>query len=331
MYNVLTSQQSKYLLKSSNDFVLAYNETFQNTADDFNQLSRGELYSRERLRSTSIDFILEQDSRNAKFYSRSVAKDGVNLSREVSSLEDFIANNPSAVVKSHIFPDGESVYYGRLLTDEFLNSIAQKINAQVAIITGNSTLQVSNQSSNQRHTYFLNKAYNNLSRREKFDVYSEESNQVDIISTLCNISSTINENQNLNFLIFSTLNEAADLRSSIKYILITVGIAGVLLSLILTFGFTQKIRSQLSLLSNATELTKQGNFKNKIEIKSNDEIGQLASAFNSMLNELDKHDCAITEYSDFLALINRNASLKEIADAALNKIIKTADFPSYNL
>ena len=326
MYNVLTSQQSKYLLKSSSDFVLAYKETFQNTEDDFNQLARSELFSQEKLYSTKIDFILEQDSRNAKFYSRSVAKEGVNLSQKVSSLEEFISNNPSAVIKSHTFPDGASVYYGRLLTDEFLNSIAQKINAQVAIITGNSTLQVSNQSANQQIIYFLNKAYKNLSRREKFEVYSEESNQADIISTLCNISSDINENQNLNFLIFSTLNEAGNLRSSIKNILITVGIAGVLLSLILTFVFTQKIRSQLTLLSNATELTKQGNFKNKIAIKSNDEIGQLASAFNNMLDELDKHDRAINEYSDFLTLINRNASLKEIADAALNKIIKTCGF-----
>jgi len=166
----------------------------------------------------------------------------------------------------------------------------------------------------------------NLSRREKFDIYTEDSDQADIITTLCSISSNINENQSLNFLIFLTLNEAADLRLSIKYILITVGIAGVFLSLILTFVFTQKIRSQLSSLSSATELTKQGNFKNKIEIKSNDEIGRLASAFNSMLDELDKHDRAITEYSDFLALINRNASLKEIADAALNKIIKTCGF-----
>jgi len=184
MYNVLTSQQSKYLLKSSSDFVLAYKETFQNTEDDFNQLSRSELFSRENLNSTKIDFILEQDSRKVKFYSRSVAKEGVNLSQKVSSLEEFISNNPSAVIKSHTFPDGASVYYGRLLTDEFLNSIAQKINAQVAIITDNSALQVSNQSANQQIIYFLNKAYKNLSRREKFEVYSEESNQADIISTL---------------------------------------------------------------------------------------------------------------------------------------------------
>ena len=96
MYNVLTSLQSKYLLKSSHDFILAYNETFQKTEDDFTQLSRSELFSKERLKSTSIDFILEQDSKNANFYSRSVAKEGVNLSPKVSSLEEFIGDNPSA-------------------------------------------------------------------------------------------------------------------------------------------------------------------------------------------------------------------------------------------
>lgn len=326
MYNVLTSQQSKYLLKSSNDFVLAYNETFQNADDDFKKLSRSELFSQEKLKSTNIDFILEQNSKNAKLYSQAVSKAGVNLSQKITSLDEFIKDNPSAVIKNHTFPDGVSVYYGRLLTDEFLNSISQKINAQVAIITGKSTLQISNQSINQQFIYFLNKAYNNLSRQTKFQVYSEDSGQADIISTLCNVSSNVGENHRLDFLIFSTLNEAADLRSSIKYILLTVGIAGVLLSLILTFVFTQKIRSQLSLLSTATELTKQGNFKNKIEIKTKDEIGQLAAAFNSMLDELDKHNRAISDYSDFIALINKNPSLKEIADAALNKIIKTGGF-----
>lgn len=326
MYNVLTRQQSKYLLKSSNDFILAFNETLQNTKDDFSRLSKADLFSSEKLKTSQIDFILEIKSQNPNFFSRSIAKEWVNISGKATSIEEFIGNNPSAVIKSHTFSDGTVIYYGRLLTDGFLNSIAQKINAQVAIITDNSTLQVSNQSANQQYIYFLNKAYNTLSRREKFDVHSEVSNQADIISTLCRISPGINEKQNLNFLIFSTLNEAADLRSSLGYILITVGIAGVVLSLILTFVFTQRIRSQLSLLNNATKLTKHGNFKNKIEIKSKDEIGELASAFNNMLDELDKHNREINDYSDFISLINRNATLKEIADAALNKIIKTCGF-----
>ncbi|NWF89525.1 MAG: HAMP domain-containing protein, partial [Ignavibacteriaceae bacterium] len=326
MYNVLTSQQSKYLLKSSNDFLLAYKETFQETENDFMQLSEEELFSSQRIKPTTIDFILEGDPRKPKYFTRSIVKEGVSISINENSFEKFYKDNPSVVIKKHTYANGSTYYYGRLLTDDFLNSIAQKINAQVAIITGNSTLQVSNQSSNQQFIYFLNKAYYHLAKAEKFKIYSEESGQADIISTLCTTTSSVNENQNLSFLVFAPLNEAADLRSSIKYIFLTVGVAGVLLSLILTFMFTQRIRNQLSLLSNATKLTKQGNFKNKIEIQSNDEIGQLAFAFNTMLDELDKHDHNVKEYADFIALINKNPSLKEIADAALNKIIKTCSF-----
>jgi CheY-like chemotaxis protein/signal transduction histidine kinase/methyl-accepting chemotaxis protein len=329
MYNVLSSQQSKYLLNSSNNFLFAYKETFQNTEDDFNQLTKAEinsLFTGEKLKSSNIDFILERNPKNPNSFYRSSIKEGVNLSQRESSLKEFVNNNPSAIIKSFTFPDGASLYYGRLLTDDFLNSIARKINANVAIITGSSALQVSNQSSNQKYIFFLNKAFDHLLHQEKFSVYTEDSEEVNIVSTLCNISSDLNENQNLRFLIFSTINEAADLRAAIKYILFIVGVAGVLLSLILTYVFTQKIRNQFSLLNKATELTKQGNYKSKIEIKTNDEIGQLASAFNSMLDELDKHDRAINEYSEFIALINKNPTLKEIADAALNKIIKTCGF-----
>lgn len=326
MYNVLTSQQSKYLLKSSNDFILAYNEAFQNTEDDFSRLSGKELFDPEKLNNTQIDFILEQHPNKDDFYLRSAAKPGIIISDQGSSLKDFVTHNPSAVIKKQTVAGGISVYYGKLLTDEFLNAIAGKINAQVAIITGNSTLQVSNESVNQKYIFYLNKAYQVLAQKKNFQIYTENSDQTDVISTLCRISSNINENQKYNFIIFSTLNEAGDLRSSIKNILIIVGIAGVVLSLILTSVFTQKIRNQLHLLSKATELTKNGNFKNKIDIQSKDEVGQLAGAFNSMLDELDKNNRALTEYSEFLTLINQNASLKEIADAALNKIIKVCGF-----
>lgn len=326
MYNVLTSQQSKYLLKSSSDFILAYNEALQKTDDAFNKLAKNNFFPFNDLTSADIDFVLESSSQNPNFFSRAYVASTVNVPKNETSIKKFLIENPSAVIKSNFYKDGKIYYYGRLLTDEFLNSAAKNINAQVAIVTDNSVLQISNQSSNQQYTFLLNKAFKNLAKRNKFEVYAEDSDQADIISTLCTISSNANENQQLSFLIFSTLNEAADLRSSIKYILITVGIAGVFLSLILSSIFTQKIRLQLKLMRDATELTKQGNFKNKIEIKSNDEIGYLASAFNNMLDELDKHNKAMNEYSDFIALINKNPSLKEIADAALNKIIKTCGF-----
>jgi nitrogen fixation/metabolism regulation signal transduction histidine kinase len=112
----------------------------------------------------------------------------------------------------------------------------------------------------------------------------------------------------------------------LQYILIIIGFAGVILSLILTFVFTDKMRKQIFRLNEATEITKKGNFKNRIDIKSKDELGNLADAFNGMLDELEKNQKAKNEYSEFITLINQNASLSEISDAALNKIIQACNF-----
>ncbi|HSP88846.1 MAG TPA: ATP-binding protein, partial [Ignavibacteriaceae bacterium] len=96
--------------------------------------------------------------------------------------------------------------------------------------------------------------------------------------------------------------------------------------LILTFLFTDKIRKQLTQLSNAADITKGGNFKNRIKIKSKDEIGELANAFNNMLDDIERNHKSKHEYSEFITLINQNPTLKEISDAALRKIIKTCSF-----
>ena len=86
------------------------------------------------------------------------------------------------------------------------------------------------------------------------------------------------------------------------------------------------MRKQIIDLSDATEKTKLGDFKNKITIRSKDEIGKLGQAFNLMLDELDKNQKAKKEYSEFITLINQNPSLKEISETALNKIINTCGF-----
>jgi two-component system chemotaxis sensor kinase CheA len=126
--------------------------------------------------------------------------------------------------------------------------------------------------------------------------------------------------------VFTTLNEAVDLRSSIKNILVIIGLSGVLISLILTLLFTDKLRRQISDLGKATELIKTGDFNNKILIKSKDEIGKLTTAFNLMATELEKNQRSKNEYSDFITMLNQNPSLKEISDAALGKIISICGF-----
>ena len=89
---------------------------------------------------------------------------------------------------------------------------------------------------------------------------------------------------------------------------------------------THKLRSRISDLNHATAQTSIGNFDTRINVNSNDEIGNLGKAFNTMLDELKKNQRAKSEYSDFITLINQNASLSEISNAALKKIIDTCGF-----
>ncbi len=96
--------------------------------------------------------------------------------------------------------------------------------------------------------------------------------------------------------------------------------------LILTLVFTDKIRKQISQLNLATAATKAGDFSTRIEVKSKDEIGQLAGAFNLMMDELNKNQKAMNEYSEFITLLNQNPSLSEISEAALKKIINTCGY-----
>jgi len=321
MYNALTSQRSQYLLRSANDFIYAYREMLQDTEDDF-------LYSIKNPSGTSIppnekniDFVFEA-SRDGNLISR-YSKDFVYLPQKKFSVKEFISGNPSAIVKKYVDGKGKTYFYGRILSNEILNQVSQKINAEIAVVINNIPVEISNPDNNQNYVYTLNEAYKSLKSKNNFELYTQSSDRADIVATIYKTTNSSELTDGAEFLIFNTVSEAVDLRSNLKSMLIILGIAGVLLSLILTFLFTDRIRKQLTQLSEAAGITKGGNFKARITIKSKDEIGELASAFNDMLDDLEKNHNAKQEYSEFITLINQNPTLKEISEVALRKIIKT--------
>ncbi|MDR3609734.1 MAG: response regulator [Ignavibacteriaceae bacterium] len=328
MYSVLTSQHSKYLLNSTNDFIYAYRESIDNTEDDFLYLLNNGIdqkFTSQQLVEKNIDFLLKANS--SKMIMSKTYKENVYTPDKFFSLEEFISKNPFSVIKIYKNGDGTSYYYGKIIDSHTLNEFSKRIGAEIALVKDNTISQLSNESQNNKFLFSLNTAFKNLIVKNNFDIFSQKDEATDILVTICKPSSNVEElNNNFHFLIFTTLNEAVDLRSSLKDILITIGFSGILLSLILTFLFTDKIRRQISDLSKATEVIKTGNFQNKILIKSKDELGELASAFNLMVTELEKNQKSMNEYSDFITLLNQNPSLKEISDAALRKIIDTCGF-----
>lgn len=324
MYNVLTSQQSKYLLSSANNFIYSYRESLQETEYDFLYVHKeGEGLASSAALTKNLDFILSlSDDGNVKPVN---SKEFVQIPESSFNLDEFLAANPFAIIKSYT-SDNKTFYFGRILSETFLNEISKKINADIAIVWDNFVSEISNTNSNQIYYHILTQAYNNLYTKNNFEIYTKETDAADILATIYKPSSGVEKTSKLEFIVFSSLKETADLRSNLKYIMVIIGIAGVTLSIILTLLFTGRIRKQITQLSDATEITKDGNFKNKINITTNDEIGHLASAFNKMLEDLEKNERSKREYSEFITLINQNPTLKEISEAALEKIIRTTGF-----
>jgi signal transduction histidine kinase/DNA-binding response OmpR family regulator/HAMP domain-containing protein len=329
MYNVLTTQQSKYLLNSVNDFVYAYREITQNADDDFTFIINndlGKVLEQKEPLSKNIDFVLMQSGDSRGYIIKNVCKSNVYISNHQFTITDFLKNNPSAIVRTFRGNDNRMFYYGKIITADLINRLAEKIRSNIAVVWNGSPILLSNEDENQSNYYLITQAFQNLQNKNNFDVINQGSSSANLLSTIYKPDVGNNPNNQLDFVIFTTLSETQQLKTSIKSILIVIGLAGIVLSLILTLVFTDKIRKQISVLSKATEITKEGNFKTEIPIQSNDEIGQLAQTFNAMLVELEKNEKAKNEYSEFITLINKNPTLSEISEASLSKIIKTAGF-----
>jgi signal transduction histidine kinase/DNA-binding response OmpR family regulator len=299
-----------------------------NTDEDFLYLIKNGIKQKlsvPQLFEKNIDFILqvnfEKNIINKSF------KENVFIPDKTLTLNDFKNSNPFAVIKTYKNPDGTIYYYGRIIDPQILNDFSKRVGADIALVWNNTIPLMSNESQNQQYLFALNTAFKDLVTKNNFKVFSQKAEDTDILVTICKPSSNIEDlYNNISFLVFTTLNEAADLRSSLKEIMLILGFSGILISLILTFLFTDRIRKQISDLSKATEVIKAGNFQNKIIVKSKDELGELANAFNLMVTELEKSQKSKNEYSEFMTMLNQNPSLKEISDAALGKIINTCGF-----
>ena len=328
MYKTLASQKSKGLITSANNFAYAYQKALLNYEDEFIGLTSeniDNIFSYKNLKTQNLDFVLEtQPDGNNRIIKKSFTSD-VNIPQKSLTLDRFLEYNPYAIISE--YKDSERViYYGLILDEELLNEFASKINADIAIIWNDIPAYISNSVMNKNYIYSLSQAGKYLSREKNFEIYTQGIESSDILATIYKPVTDQPHNKNISFLMFTQMGEAAELRSTLRDLFVTIGITGIALSLILAILFTAKLRKQIVDLSDATEKTKLGDFKNKITIRSKDEIGKLGQAFNLMLDELDKNQKAKKEYSEFITLINQNPSLNEISEAALNKIINTCGF-----
>lgn len=323
IFNTLNTQQTKNLISSSNSFIYSFQKTLSDLDDELlffleNKNKTG------LVNSKTLDFIIlsRNEDKNIEiiYLSRNVL-----INPDVNTISKFLEVNPLSIVKKKNF-EGETYIYGKIINAGFIEDIAQRINAEVAVIWDNAAAEISNPTVNREYLFLINTAYNFLKNKSSFEIYTQGTKASDILATLYRTSSDEVLRTNLSFLIFNKMGEAATLRDTLKNVLFIIGFVGIIISLILSYLLTNKIRKQIGELSSATEEIRSGNYSTRVIVKGKDEVAKLGDAFNLMLDEIMKNQKAMNDYTEFITLINQNPSLTVISEAALKKIINTCGF-----
>ncbi|MGE5436108.1 MAG: ATP-binding protein, partial [Syntrophothermus sp.] len=319
VYNVIENQQSKFLQTSTNNFLYSYNELLKEIETNFlfikdNSDNQAVLNSKNK----NIDFIFSQDKDSSTLKVDYLSEFDFPQKENIT-LKDFSKKYPQAIVLQYKSND-KTYFYGKLITNSLLNDLSKRINADIALSSSNKIIKLSNNNTGNSIPEDYLKTKSQLFKVNKLNINDRE-----LLANKYEVSLNAS-GEPAQFIIFSNLDAADKLLRSLNYIISIIGLAGIVLSLILVYLFTDKFRKQIQLLSKATEITGDGKFKNKIKIESKDELGQLANAFNIMVDELEKNQKLTNEYSDFITLIINNPGYASISETALKKIVYTGGF-----
>ena len=108
------------------------------------------------------------------------------------------------------------------------------------------------------------------------------------------------------FLVGSSRREQVELERSIRTIALIVGGGGILFGVALSGWLASRVTRPVESLARAAGRVAGGDWNTKVEVRSGDELGQLAGAFNAMTRQL-------AEQRDRLVQTERVAAWRELA------------------
>ncbi len=314
---LLLTQQSKNLINSANNFIFSYQQYVDNLDEDFQKNFKDDQIT---FADSEIDFYFS--AKNDSLISSNIInlRFGLKIYTDVTTLKEFFDLNRNLIVRQKRI-DGETLYYGKIINTNILNSLSEKIRADIAFVENGVISFMSNNIENEQYLPYLSKAARELNEKNNFELIKDNVYNYDLFVTHYSALGTANFGKELDFIVFSISNEAYAFRNTMNIVTLVIVIAGIFLTIVFLFLFTGKLRKQLEYISNSVNAIAKGKLDTRVKIISNDEIGKLGEAFNNMLDEIEKQENYEKEYTEFIALINKNPSLEEIGDVTIKKII----------
>jgi len=97
---------------------------------------------------------------------------------------------------------------------------------------------------------------------------------------------SLNDADALGYLLLSSSEQSRQALQTTRQIIIGVSLIAILLSLVVVWFLVRKVTEPLEELRDSAEAVGQGDFSQRVEVRSQDECGQLAQVFNQMTENL---------------------------------------------
>lgn len=318
--SLLKNQYSKVIINSKTDFNLAFQNLIGSLDSELYELTETKNISTSTL--NDLDFIFSIDNNRKIIQNKSLFSENINRAFFSDSFDEFLSNYPNIILKYYQNNEKESYFYGKVLNEELLNKLSEKIRSEVVLLIKKTPFMASNIFQNEIYFTIIFEAANKKMPKLNSNVFYKELENGDFFADIF-VPEYLIVNDPIQFLIFNVPTDLDEFRDKIQSITLTIAFTGILLSLIFVLLFTTKIRRQISLLSDATQITAKGDLSHRVSIISNDELGNLGKIFNNMLDHIQSNEKSEREYSELITIINKTPNLKELLDTVLEKIIKT--------
>ncbi len=331
LHNVLTAQEAKRLRDAANDFVIEFETINKGCEESFKELLSGSFNKQGKIvinrEPNNIDFVLLLPSGNNPKTNTILYKGRfIRSPKGEFTLKDFYVLNQNLIVKSYKTKSGDEYLYGYSLERELFQGLSSRMRIDFAFYFDFDRVFMTNQAQHDSYLPILDDAYRQLFTKNNFEVFSSETENLFVLATIFHVKEATANSKSASILLFSKVREVGNLVGTLRLLLAIIAVASLLLSVILNFVFTARIRQQINSITKATGIAKTGNFQSRIHITTNDEIGQLAAAFNIMLNELDVQERIKQDYTEFITQINFSTDFKKISNDSLQRIIKSTDY-----
>ncbi len=327
--NVLTTQESKRLKESANDLVSAFEAKNKSCDESFSEIKNDVMKSDSILNLSdeikNLDFILHIKNIGSK--KNFLLYKGSSISSPIKeyTIKDFFDQNQNLIVKSFKAKNGEEYLYGFNLDSELMSEL-QRLRIDFAFYFDNERRKISNEGVHQQYLNLLDESSRQLAQKSNYELYTNDSGGFFVLATIYHTNQSTSNSKSAHILIFTTVKEAGNLAGTLRWLIAIIAGASLILSIILNFLFTSKMRRQISSLTKATEIAKTGDLHNRIIVEDNDEIGNLGRAFNTMFNALEFQEKIKQDYTEFITQINESTDFKKIANDSLQRIIKSTNY-----